>query len=174
MGKHDTVRAEIETDPVAIGYPAVVSLEAAGAAHGMLHALTRSVWRDLPVSELAGLWELLPWNADTEPGVYVYDKLVDFAAGADGASKRVAAKALRIFNGVHVTTFEMTDEFKRAGILGMFAVLKDAGMSQASYDATIALARRLISRAEEIGLPGPEQCSIADTWEAFGWPGKIQ
>lgn len=172
MDKHVVARAEIEADPETIGYPAVVSIETATAAHALLHAKSRLAWRDLPVGELAGLWELLPWNGDTEPGVYVYDKLIDLSSGAVGAAKIVAAKALRIFGGTHVTTFQMTDAEKRAGILGLFDVLRAVGMSQVAYDATIAKAKQSCSRADELGLPGPNDCSVADIWEAFGWPGK--
>lgn len=166
------IRALILGDPGKYG--TIDSEAAAQAAHTAMYAQAETVWQDVPVAKLAGEWELMPWNAGTEPGVFVYDKLVEFAAGADGASKRVAAKVLRIFAGVHVTAFQMADAAKRAAIIGMLDGLVEAGMSAATYNATLALARRPGSPAEVGGLPGPETCSPADVWEAFGWPGKDQ
>lgn len=161
------VRALIEADPATYGV--VSSWQTAEAAHAKLHACDRAGWRDVPVSELAGLWELQPWAAD--PLVSVRDQLDLLVVGNDAAAA-VAKKALRILTGAHVQTLELSDPAKRTAILGLLDKLKVVGMSDAAHAATVGLAQVLRSVADEEGIGGPEACSSADVWEAFGWPGR--
>lgn len=162
-----SLQTELETDPEGIGYPPVDSWQAAETAHALLIADSREIWRDVPKTALAGLWDLHPWDSD--PLVSVYDGLTALSEQASVAGA-VAKKALRLIDVSPITTLEMSDATKRAAIVGMLDMLLAGGMSQAAYDATLALARTMTSRAAELGLsPSP-----ADVWEAFGWPGRLE
>jgi len=57
---------------------------------------------DVPVGDVCGYCELMPWSAAANPPVFIYETLQGLAAGGNSipvALQMIAAKALRIMGG---------------------------------------------------------------------------
>ncbi len=153
-----TLRAEIEADPARYG--TVTCWQDAERIHALLHARDRSRSRRVPMQELrqklvdSGAYAALR-NARENIGTWTVAQRQAVTAIAD---------AIQTVPDVDAGTFiGWLDDLLAVGLLG-----------QARRDALAAVATEVISRAGELGLPADDQCSAADIWEAFGWPGRLE
>lgn len=135
-----TLRNELATDPLGIGYAAMSDIETLAS----LSARTRTVFRDVGISQLAGVIEeqaLVPALRavpEASPVYPVAEQLLRFAVGQ-----------------TPVTSISYSDPAIRARTDQGIGGLAQMGIITQAQAATIlALGRTTISRAEELGL-GP-------------------
>lgn len=150
------IRARIEADPATYGV--VDSWQAAEAAHAKLHAKGKSRQRRVPMAELRQKLQ--------DAGLYAALRNCRENVGSWTVAQRQAVTAL-------ADALDTLADLDPAAFVARLDELQAAGLlSQARRDALAAMATEAVSDADLDGLPGPNDASAADIWEAFGWPGK--
>ncbi|RIK91764.1 MAG: hypothetical protein DCC73_14985 [Proteobacteria bacterium] len=136
----DILRAELSTDPLARGYAAMSSAEAAAS----LRAVDTEAWEPVPVEQVKA-WAVRQMT----PGGQFLLKALKLAAADDQHPASGLADTLLEAVGVNMPAWRMDD----AQNVSLMAAAVTAGfLTLEQIDALRALGRRTMSRAAALGL----------------------